>query len=571
MGRGIRTAGLHSVRCLLIVLLGFALRIGSPDRPDTSDSTGEPPQFSTIQAYLPNASACSALPNQQGWFTVYDAANHPIGFATQTLPRARNIRGYRGPSNITLVADAEGIIVGAKLVSSLDTEDHVRAIRASSTFLPGFHGLEIGQSPGAIDAVSGATLTSYAIIESVALVVSGQKPSLKFSTDLQLSDAQKSFPQCTKLTHSEQVPGWSVCLDSANLPIGNIARTGPLVDTENGYQGPSELLIALDLNDRVIQVSLRQSYDNEPYTDYVRDEDYFWKSLSGKTIEELSSWDYANDFVEGVSGATMTSIANVATLKVWAQEVLRFRAQPSPDPPTNLRRLVSLINDIHWSDKDAMTVVIAVAGFVLGHSRLRGKQAIRLVWQALLIVGLGFWTGNLISIAFVYGWAEQGITWQLAPGLVCLVGLAFLTPPLTKRNLYCNHLCPHGATQQLLRNRLRWKWHPSQKTAMLLAKLPTTLLITAYLCLLTGKSIQLAALEPFNAYLWPVAGTASMLFALGTLAFSAIVPMGYCRYGCPTGTLLEWTRRTAKSGQWAKRDWGLTAFVVFVYLWIAVR
>ena len=43
----------------------------------------------------------------------------------------------------------------------------------------------------------------------------------------------------------------------------------------------------------------------------------------------------------------------------------------------------------------------------------------------------------------------------------CLEGLwllaAFLIPLTTKRNLYCSHLCPHGALQQLVKKRLPWQ------------------------------------------------------------------------------------------------------------------
>lgn len=60
-------------------------------------------------------------------------------------------------------------------------------------------------------------------------------------------------------------------------------------------------------------------------------------------------------------------------------------------------------------------------------------------------------------------------------------------------------------------------------------------------------SWNLAAWEPFDAYIWYVAGFSSLLLAGGSLVLSAVIPMAYCRFGCPTGRLLEYIRRTARS------------------------
>jgi polyferredoxin len=42
--------------------------------------------------------------------------------------------------------------------------------------------------------------------------------------------------------------------------------------------------------------------------------------------------------------------------------------------------------------------------------------------------------------------------------------------------------------------------------------------------------------------------------ALATLALAAVIPMGYCRLGCPTGRMIDYLRRTALSDRIQKSD-----------------
>ena len=72
-------------------------------------------------------------------------------------------------------------------------------------------------------------------------------------------------------------------------------------------------------------------------------------------------------------------------------------------------------------------------------------------------------------------------------------------------------------------------------------------LVVAYLCLIAMPKIDLASWEPFHAYLFRVAGGGSFAFAIASLALAAVIPMGYCRLGCPTGRLLDYLRRSAVS------------------------
>ena len=70
----------------------------------------------------------------------------------------------------------------------------------------------------------------------------------------------------------------------------------------------------------------------------------------------------------------------------------------------------------------------------------------------------------------------------------------------------------------------------------------------------SGFAFSLVDLEPFDAWLFRVAGIATIAVAVIGLVASLFVPMAYCRFGCPTGALLQFVRTNRKSHQFTFRD-----------------
>ena len=84
--------------------------------------------------------------------------------------------------------------------------------------------------------------------------------------------------------------------------------------------------------------------------------------------------------------------------------------------------------------------------------------------------------------------------------------------------------------------------------------IPAGLLVWSLLVALTHWPYSLVHIEPFDAYVFRVAGWATLTIAVVGLVASLFVPMAYCRYGCPTGALLEYLRRHARSDRFTRRD-----------------
>jgi hypothetical protein len=402
-----------------------------------------------------------------------------------------------------------------------------------------------------------------ALAEGVLARAGNEIPSLIFSEPVTAEELRAWFPAAQSV---ECQGGWCQVLAADGKLLGQVVRTGPLRDDIIGYQGPTEVLLQLSDDGRVISGKLRKSFDNEPYVDYVRVEDYFWKTLLGRTLGELAELDIKAAGIEGVSGATMTSLAVAKTVVQTAAPALaqlearELAAASSRQWPWQ---------SVRWTLIDGVTLALLVAALFLRRLRVFRHPAARRVWLLGVVLVIGLWGGNLISLSLIAGWSAEGIPWRLAPGLAAVATVALLVPSLSKANTYCSHICPHGALQQLVRTkRIPINQHPGVKIfSRWCARLPGTLLVLGYLSLLIMPTINLAAWEPFHAYLFRIAGWGAILFAVATIALSAIIPMAYCRLGCPTGRLLDYLRYRASSQKLMLSDL-LAVLLLLIALWI---
>lgn len=538
----------HAARVALVIAL--LLLIPSPAPRSMNDGSVAPTieqlsnQLRQINGVIDSLKIDSD-PNADGMWRLTNGAGDLVGLVARTLPSAEDVVGYRGPTEAAIIFDDQLRIVSVGLLNSADTEEHVQAVKDEQSFFEQFHSWSWGgpTEDVSVDSVSGATLTSLAMAEGILKRIGGARPSLIFGSALQSSDLEDLLP-----------PEWSVdeegwLYSDAGLE-GRILRTGPHSDDGIGYQGPTEMLLRVNNDNQIVDIRIAKSFDNEPYVTYVRDEKYFWNLFRGMTIQELADFDPVESRVEGVSGATMTSLTVADTLVAAAKSI-----QANANEVTKASK-PAWHETVRWSVADIATIlVLALLGFISQSSLFR-KRNFRRLWLVMMVIVIGIWAGNLVSMALVAGWSAEGVAWRLAPGLSAIVAVTFLLPPITKSNPYCNHLCPHGAIQQLIkpgsRSRRRWKIKP--KMLKWFSQFPGVMLVVAYVTLLLHPSIDLSSWEPFHAYLFRIAGWGAFALALLSLALAAVIPMGYCRLGCPTGRLIDYLRRSAASNRIGKPD-----------------
>ena len=556
--RPLQAKATHVVRiCLVISLL---LAIPKPTLRPQGESEKAPP-IEVIDLPDDLSGQDLALDPQQdanGMWRLIDKNQKTVGLVARTLPIANDVIGYRGPTESLLLFNPELELTSVMLLQSTDTEEHVTAVKDEQTFFQQFESWEWG-GPAVntqIDAVSGATLTSMALAEGVLKRIGGERPSLLFNQPITLQEIQDWFPEAVELDDES-----GKARNSRGEHIGNVIRTGPLSDDLSGYQGPTEMLLKISPVGIIEAIRIRTSFDNEPYVDYVRTEAGFWAIFEGKTVAELSVFDPQAAGVEGVSGATMTSLIVADTLVAATKEF--------QEALTSARtKTTSWPGPIRWTIADILTVTTLILAGTLKYAGVYRRRSFRRIWLTWVVIIIGFWAGNLLSMALIAGWSAEGIAWRLAPGLAAITCVAMLGPPLTKGNPYCNHLCPHGAIQQLIRptpKSLRYKNLPPTLSRMI-RHLPGLTLCAAYVALVLLPTIDLAIWEPFHAYLFRIASWSSLAFAFASLAISAILPMGYCRFGCPTGRLLDYLKRTATSDRLRFSDAVAVGLLIFAIL-----
>jgi polyferredoxin len=273
--------------------------------------------------------------------------------------------------------------------------------------------------------------------------------------------------------------------------------------------------------------------------------------LAKYSLDQWSRLDIEAEGIEGVSGATMTSIAVAESI---ARAAKKFEADVRHGREERAKWLTGLWRVIG-------TTVVVIAGMAIGLTSLRGKGWLRTAFQGLVIIYLGFINGDLVSLALLVGWAQNGVPWQNALGLVILVVAALSLPIATRTNVYCSHLCPHGAAQQLLPR--RWKQQaPMNKTVLRwLVWIRPLLLVWVLLVTMMHWSFSLVDIEPFDAYSWRAATWPTILVAVVGLLASLRIPMAYCRFGCGTGAVLQFVRRHSRSDRLTSMD--LFAFACF--------
>jgi hypothetical protein len=330
-------------------------------------------------------------------------------------------------------------------------------------------------------------------------------------------------------------------LDRDGRELGYAVRTQPVCRNIIGYAGVTDVLIAFDPDWKVTALKVRSTEDTRTHLEDIIRDRKFLKKWNGLTWDAVAEMDLKKAGIEGVSGATMTSMAMAQSIKA---RLKASKDELAARPPFRLG----------WRDI-GLVVVLGLAVF-MAFSRSPHRHRWRRAYQVALIVYVGFISGDLIAQSLLAGWARAGVPWTTAPGLALLVAAALLLPWATRKPFYCHHICPHGAAQELLGRALPARWRPRLPRGLDrgLRRLPGALLLAVLLVTMLVLPLDLAGIEPFDAYLVRSAGWATLSVAIAGLLASLFVPMAYCHYGCPTGALLEFVRARGVTDRFGWRD-----------------
>lgn len=480
-----------------------------------------------------------------------------LGFVLRTAPETDDLIGYAGPSDLLIGLSATGDVVKVLLNDSADTVSHVDAIRADREFWKQFIGWQPGSEPfPPIDAVSGSTLTSLAMAEGVQRRLTGAATSLRFPEVVTLAEVQQFFPAAVSLKSDMPRSGWSQAIDAVGEVMGYVVRTSPATDNVIGYQGPTECLFSVSPDQQtILAVRIRKSFETPDYVKRIERDTAFFELLAGRTIADYRELDFQAAGIEGVSGATQTSFA----IADGVRRRLKLDQTLSDNQPVRSRTVITF-------REIALIAVIAGSVLMTFWPRLRGRLPRRL-WQVIVVLVFGVWLGDLLSISLFAGWSRHGVPLTTAPYLLALAVISLVTPWLTRQQIYCHQVCPHGAVQEWLGRFRRWQWHLPVWLSRTLSLVPMSLLAAAFVFAVVQPDFDLTQLEPFDAWSLGTLAMVSFCLAVVGLVVSLFVPQAYCRYGCPTGALLKFVRSHGTQERFGRQEVLATLLMAGVALW----
>jgi len=389
------------------------------------------------------------------------------------------------------------------------------------------------------------------VVVAIAWIMRGHYVRLRIegNVPITLDEVRAIYPNAAELRPDAGERRGMFVWDGRGHQLGYVLRTSPLCDDVIGYCGWTDTLVAFDPALHVAGVRIRASQDTREHVGDVRDDRYFLKTWNGKSWDEVAGTTPKQAGIEGVSGATMTSMAVAEGIMRRLQAADVARALPPPP--------------FHFGWVDAGLLAIIVISLILAHTGTQGRQWLRRGFQTLVIAYVGFLAGTPLAQALFVGWMENGVPWRSAPILALLAVAALIVPWVTRKPLYCHQLCPHGAAQELLGHFAPrgWRMALPKQFAAGLRWMPALLLGFVICVTILALPMDLAHLEPFDAYSLRAAGVATLTIAVVGLIASLFVPMAYCRYGCPTGALLEFIRARGPTDRFCRRDVAALALV----------
>lgn len=358
---------------------------------------------------------------------------------------------------------------------------------------------------------------------------------------IRVDEVKGLLPDAATLRPDSSARDGLFILDRAGRELGYVVRTQPQCRDIIGYAGVTDALVILDRDWKILGLRVHASEDTQDYVDNIALDRRFLKKWNGLTWDAAAALDLKAAGIEGVSGATMTSMAIAQSVKAR----LQASAQELAIRPAWR---------IGWRDAGAV-VVMLLAG-VMAFGRAQWRHRWKRPYQVALVVYVGFVAGDLIALKLIAGWTRGGIPWSTAPGLALLVLAAFVVPWTTRKPFYCHHICPHGAAQELIGQLRPTRFQVTLPASVIrgLDYLPAGLLVLTLLVVMLALPLDLAGLEPFAAYGVRAAGWATLSVAVAGLVASFFVPQAYCRFGCPTGALLNFVRARGQTDGFSRRD-----------------
>lgn len=281
-----------------------------------------------------------------------------------------------------------------------------------------------------------------------------------------------------------------------------------------GYAGSTPLKIFISDN-RIDSIGVLPNNETPEFFERVAED--LLPQYYGKEIDSAMSMN-----VDAVSGATYSSDAVKATIKRSLSAVSDYTANNETASS--------------WGLKHSFVLLIAISAAVL--PLFVRNRRYRLVQMLLNVLVLGIYAGTFVSYTSLVSLMSNGMMWQNLATFVLMI-TAFVYPLFGRKGHYCAWCCPLGSAQEMAGKLYNHKLKLGKKWQKCLRLFRKTLWCVLMILAWTGVFFEWMDYELFSAFIWESASWILLVFAFVTLLAAVFIHRPYCRFVCPTGTLLK--------------------------------
>ena len=331
--------------------------------------------------------------------------------------------------------------------------------------------------------------------------------------------------------YSTSVSESETLADSAESDVQNSVRTEDdgtmVVNTTElgrdiiGYAGP----VPLDIYIKDGAIVSVKALDNQETPEFFEEASEILSSWDGKTLDQALQSE-----VDAVSGATFSSRAIIDNVR---RGVLFARQSSEKE---------SIWSKFDDSPKAIAGLIAALMAAIL--PLFIKNKTYRLLQLMLNVAVLGFWCGTFISYSSLIGYMSNGMNIIRLMVPAVLLVTAFIYPLFGKKSYYCTNVCPFGSLQELVGRSVKYKVKIRPATIKKLDTFRRVLWAVLMICLWTGLWFDWVDYEPFSAFVIQSASWIVITIAVVFVLLSAIVTRPYCRFVCPTGSIMKFSQKS---------------------------
>lgn len=318
-----------------------------------------------------------------------------------------------------------------------------------------------------------------------------------------LSPRDQTIPQET-VTQDQAI----TLLPDSTIIIHTVHLTG----TINGYAGE----VPLDIHIRKNKITRIEALPNSETPTFLHRASQLLPLWEGKTLAEASEMK-----VDAITGATFTSTAIINNVDIGLNYYRGITSKPRPEIPLKI-----------W-----IALAITLAACILPlFVKNKIYHNIQLVANVII---LGFWAGQFLDFTLFLKTLSTGISFPIGLSVSLMLIAAFIFPLFGHPQHYCTHICPLGSAQQLMAQICNYKIKISPKALKTLDWIRKILWAILMLLLWTDTLVTWIDYEAFQAFQFRSAPPLIIAIAATFILLSAIITRPYCRFICPTGSLLK--------------------------------